>query len=345
LPRGATCGDGKLNTGEHFISNVNGQANYAGSLEGTFGCIAALGDTGCGFEHPFGAMLRSLGADGNGGAPAENANFLRPNAHLAVVLLTNEDDCSAPINDTMFFDPTSRYVSDPRGPLTSYRCNEFGHRCGGKSPPRTMAADLSDKCTSAEDGRLLRVRTVADQLKALKPGTPEMVLVSVIAGPPAPYRVRLGQPTLTDDPAQWPSIDHSCSQNDGTFADPGVRLKELTDAFGANGTFQSICSASFMPALEKIAQEIGKKTSGIACLDGVPDADPDAPGFQADHCQGVDLLEPTGSVPLKSCEETGAVAPCWELGPPTAGCPSGAVRFQRDTVPLGLTATRFTCKW
>jgi hypothetical protein len=343
MPRG-TCGAGKLNVGERFISNVNGNTNYAGSLEGAFGCIAALGDTGCGFEHPLGSMLRSLGADGNGGAPPENANFLRPNAYLAIVILTNEDDCSAPINDTTFFDPSSRYVSDPRGPLTSFRCNEYGHRCRGVSPPRTMAADLTGTCQSAEDGLLLRVRNVASQLKGLKPGEPDKVLVSVLAGPPSPYKVHLEQPTLTDDPAQWPAIDHSCAQNDGTFADPGIRVKELTDAFGANGIFQSICSASFVPAMERFAQEIGKKADGIPCFDGVPDGDPDAPGFQPD-CEAIDFFDSTGSVTLKSCAETGAVAPCWEVGPPTTACPSGAVRIERGDQPTpGLEATMFTCK-
>ena len=39
--------------------------------------------------------LRALGADGRGGPPAENQGFLRPDAYLAIILITNEDDCSA----------------------------------------------------------------------------------------------------------------------------------------------------------------------------------------------------------------------------------------------------------
>ena len=67
--------------------------NYTGNLADVFTCIAALGETGCGFEHQFAAILRALGADGSA-PPAENQGFLRPDAYLAIVMLTNEDDCS-----------------------------------------------------------------------------------------------------------------------------------------------------------------------------------------------------------------------------------------------------------
>jgi hypothetical protein len=52
------------------------------------------GRTGCGFEHQFASVLRALGADGQA-APVENQGFLRSDALLAIVMLTNEDDCSS----------------------------------------------------------------------------------------------------------------------------------------------------------------------------------------------------------------------------------------------------------
>ena len=42
--------------------------------------------------------------------PLENAGFLRRNATLAIVLITNEDDCSAP-PDSALFDSSSQLVS------------------------------------------------------------------------------------------------------------------------------------------------------------------------------------------------------------------------------------------
>jgi hypothetical protein len=254
-PRGTTCGTAMLNPGEHFISNINGQANYTGELEDVFACIAALGSAGCGFEHQLGSVLRALGADGNGGAPAENANFLRDNAFLLVVIATDEDDCSAPFNSDLF-DPTSRLSTDPLGPLTSYRCNLYGHLCGGKPPPRDSAADLTGTCRSAEDGRLLRISDVALALERLK-ADPTKVLVSVIAGPGAPYKVSLVAPTLKQDPGQWPAVEHSCAVAN-EYADPAIRLGELVTAFGGNGLFQTACADPFASTFQRIAEQVGR---------------------------------------------------------------------------------------
>ena len=90
-----SCTTTGLDPGATFISDVDGVKNYTGNREDVFGCIAALGESGCGFEHPFASITRALGADGSP-APAENQGFLRPEAFLFIVIVTDEDDCSAP---------------------------------------------------------------------------------------------------------------------------------------------------------------------------------------------------------------------------------------------------------
>ena len=55
--------------GATFIADAGGVANYSGDIEDVFGCIAPLGESGCGFEQPFAAMTRALGADGLGTRP------------------------------------------------------------------------------------------------------------------------------------------------------------------------------------------------------------------------------------------------------------------------------------
>ncbi|HSZ81932.1 MAG TPA: hypothetical protein VLA14_06605 [Polyangia bacterium] len=258
-PVGATCAAGSLNAGQRYISNVGGVANYTGDIADVFGCIAALGDAGCGFEHQFASVLRALGADGQP-PPLENSGFLRDDAALAIILITNEDDCSAP-PDSALFDSSSQLVSDPLGPLQSYRCNEFGHLCGGRPPPRTPAGptDLSGTCVSAEDGRLLRVADVVASLKKLKPGNPNKVLVAAITGPPDPYVVDVAAPELAD-PHPWPFVEHSCTtkEPDGsvTYGDPSVRIRQWVSAFGQNGVFESICGDTFQRALTDIASGI-----------------------------------------------------------------------------------------
>jgi hypothetical protein len=346
MPRGTTCAAGSLNAGEHFIINVAGQQNFTGDIADVFSCIAALGDGGCGLEHQLGSVLRALGADGAGGAPPDNAGFLRPDALLAVVLVTNEDDCSAPLN-SMLFDPASTLVSDPLGPLDSYRCNEFGHLCGGQRPPRTMAADLTGTCHSAEDGTLLKVADVASRLKGLKVD-PTRVLVSAIAGPTAPYVVNLVPPSVRSDPNMWPEVGHSCTSADGIYGDPSIRLAELVQAFGTKGTFQPICADSLKPALDTIAQTVGSGVD-VPCLDSkLFDTNTVTAGLQPD-CAFVDHVTNGVGIrvdtPISSCAETGNAAPCWTIAADQR-CGSGLlVTFKpaAGVPPADLTTTA-TCQ-
>ena len=88
-----------------FIADLNDgvsrKRNYTGDLGDAFSCIARLGSAGCGFEQSLEAMRRALN-----GSNDENAGFLRNDAVLAVVILSDEDDCSA--SDTTMFDPRPR---------------------------------------------------------------------------------------------------------------------------------------------------------------------------------------------------------------------------------------------
>ena len=118
-----------LDPGAMFISNSGGLANYTGQLSDVLTCIAALGSNGCGFEHQLASVARALGADGLP-PPATNAGFLRDDAELAIILLSNEDDCSAPAGTTLYsLNGFQQSQENPLGPIANYRCNQFGHLC------------------------------------------------------------------------------------------------------------------------------------------------------------------------------------------------------------------------
>ena len=265
-PRG-TCTATGLDTGATFISDVGGVRNYAGRLENVFTCIAALGEMGCGFEHTFASVLRALGADGRA-APFENQGFLRPDAYLAIVLVTNEDDCSAAPGVPLYDTGSNTNVASQLGPPSNFRCNEFGHTCDGVRPSRhAPGMDVNamvsyGTCTSNDtEGYLLSTVATANRLKALK-ADPSKIIVAAITGPAAPYKVLWKAPSTADTSCgaascPWPVIDHTCTTAvDGSFADPAVRIIELTNQFGANGIVRSICSDDLAPALQSVAQAI-----------------------------------------------------------------------------------------
>jgi len=155
-PGGAGAGQcAALHAGETFLKNgdgtANSQPNFDGNIGDVFQCMALLGDSGCGFESQFESVYYALGKaslqpgtpdqDGDGVHDSHNGGFLRPGAVLAVVMLTNEDDCSIHY-DSLLLDPGVNSAMDPSGlgALQSYRCNEFGHLCDGpdgkmKPPP------------------------------------------------------------------------------------------------------------------------------------------------------------------------------------------------------------------
>jgi hypothetical protein len=344
-PRVAGCTTG-LPASEHFLSSVDGVMNFTGDMATAFSCMAQLGDQGCEFEHQFASVLKAL--EPGPSLPVTNEGFLRPEAYLAIILLTNEDDCSAP-PDSNLFDTASQMVSDPLGPLTSFRCNEFGHLCDGKKPPRTPA-NLTG-CTSAEDGRLLKISHVIDRTKALKNGAVEKILVSAIAGPPTPYDVVLTPGLLPNGTNEnQPSIVHSCQQSDGTFGDPAVRIKMWVDAF--KGTFVSVCDNTFEPAFVQIANGI-TAALGRQCFEGkLVDTDLNAAGRQPD-CVVTDITKDdhgaTVETNIPSCDKVSGAHPCWTPSFDPLACPfeSGEVKtlinVARDGAPPSELRTRISC--
>jgi hypothetical protein len=262
---GSACTSTGLALGETFIRSTGGanpSNNFTGDIATVFGCIATVGATGCGFEQQLAAVSRALGADGSP-PPLENAGFLRDDAGLVIVLVTNEDDCSAP---NAFFDASENLtLASTLGPPSSYRCNEFGHLCDGARPARNApTGQVTDtvsyaSCVPAEDaGRLTPVKTFVTQIKSLKANPGGQILVATLQGPTTPYQVHWRMSPTSPPDGLWPEITHSCMASDGSFADPGIRLQRFIEGFGANGFQFSICADSYAPALAIVADRLGQ---------------------------------------------------------------------------------------
>jgi hypothetical protein len=283
--------------------------NYTGTLADTFTCIARLGINGCGFEQHLESMRRAL----NGSNPA-NAGFLRPSAFLAVILIADEDDCSA--ENTAMFDTSQNSVTDPLGPLASYRCTEFGVVCDPDTP---RVPGPRQNCTSREDSQyMFAVQQYVDFLKSLK-DDPRMVIVAGIIGNPTPVVVGL-------DAMNRPRLEPSCSTPGAGEADPGIRFKYLLDQFPDRNTVTTICNEDLSDALIVIA-ELLKRVIGNPCIDSnILDAQGNYECQVSDvRFPGEDRQEETI---LPECNDARSNIPCWHLELDREACP---------TTPTGLT--------
>jgi hypothetical protein len=305
--------------------------NYAGPLADTFSCIARLGIEGCGFEQPLEAMKRALD-DSNPG----NRFFLRDNAFLLVVFITDEDDCSAITTEA--FDPEA----DALGPISSFRCFEYGVEC---DEPISRDPGSYSSCRPREDSEYIKsVAPYVDFLKGLK-ADPTMIMVAGIVGDPTPVEVDLD---LEDRPELMPS----CTSGSGVAA-PAVRLNWFFEQFPDRSTVTTICNDDLSTALELVAQQILPVLS--PCIEGNIDIDPNTEGTQFD-CVVSDVRFPgeerQEETPLYQCDSVPPATddmPCWHMEHRPDTCPSTATQMslivERDgtSVPSG-THTIVRCR-
>jgi len=246
--------------------------NYdGGSLEEVFDCVANLGTMGCGFEQPLESMYKALD-------PSNTANtgFVRDNAFLAIILITDEDDCSG--SNPQLYDNTQTDINSTLGPLTSYRCFEFGITCDINS--RTHLGARRD-CVPREDAAALLypLSRYTQFLRALK--DPQMLIMAAIAGPvtPSPSGLGFDVEVGLDDQDQ-PEVQYSCASGSGN-ATPGIRIynliSDMNDGEEAPGwAYSPICTADqsgfFAGIGDKIKSVLGPRPSCIpAPLKGCAD--------------------------------------------------------------------------
>lgn len=196
------------------LSNVpEGAPSHIERIKAAFSCIARVGAGGCGYEQPLEASRRALDPQ-----LAINPGFLRPEAVLAVIYTTDEDDCSAAGSE--LFDPSQQGIDDPLGPLTSFRCFEFGVSCdvGGRAlGPRTDCVPH----TGATSPHLNPIEDYITFFRQLKP--PGHVVFGAIVGPPSPV-------VVGSDGKGNPVVEPSCVAASGV-AKPAIRIHALLESF------------------------------------------------------------------------------------------------------------------
>jgi hypothetical protein len=291
--------------------------NYtSASLATAFTSIASLGISGCGFEAPLESMRLALN-----GTNAENSGFLRDSAFLAVIFITDEDDCSVENRDGFFASPMAG-VNDPLGPFASFRCFEFGIQCN-PDDPRTNGA--KEECVPRTNSPYLYdVQEYIDFLNQVK--DPNLTIVAGISGPAelsaagAGFRTNV-RPNPDPGPQNGnPELAPSCVETGLGEADPAIRLNQFITSFRTN-TLTTICDNDLSAALVTIADLLAERL-GTPCL---------APNVtQPLECVAwVEDSNGENQELVPNCSEGGP--PCWrELDPAAVLQCDGAVGVEFD---------------
>ncbi len=271
-------------------------------------CVTNLGTGGCGLEQQLEATLKALTpatptawtAPGYapprfldpesgtytlpGHALGANAGFVRQGSVLAVVLVTDEEDCSAA--------DTSMFGDDPAaaarfGPDVQLRCTRLADRSAGV---------------------LHAVERYVDGLTGLR-AEPSLLVFSAIVGLPedlVPARDAesidftgiLADPRMryAETGERENFLVDACTRSEGGVlvgsADPARRILETAaglSARGASVSLASICSADYGPAIDGVIAKIADALNG-ACLPR--DLNPDAEGRV--ECEVFEVLPAAG---------------------------------------------------
>jgi hypothetical protein len=259
-----------------WLENIEGRKNIPDgtSTVEAFQCFGPQGINGCGFESQLEAMnlalVRAQTVD------EASYGFLRSNAILAVVFVTDEEDCSYNKDWSEIFSADGNRVfwSDPDAVSPSSAvCWNAGVECSGdpsnydtcepvnKDVNGNVGVDDADAVLhpmSRYTGRLAGIEAEKQEYN------PEQeVIVGLIGG----VSLDDNQPYYSDvsntDP-EWQAsfgIGPGCEAANPNNPDepiravPPVRLRAATEAFTPDNMY-SICNSDYSPALEAIANAI-----------------------------------------------------------------------------------------
>jgi len=335
---GAGCG---LKPGARWIVDTlkfdgsGRDQNYVGELTEVFTCLArAVGTSGSPYPQPLQALRVALNPQRD--VNEANTGFLRTNATLYIVLISDQDDCSADPDATK---NDGLFLQVNPGDSPRLRCAARGHVCNGQPIPDYtpltgysgpgFTANLAD-CAAKDQVDpaqpdysylpLIRVQDIVDSINNAIPSG--RILVSGIIGWPADRALTSPQYQIGKDPTA-PSPQDSlwdvlpvCTTSatalpatDGYKAYPALRLKEFLDATESRDAQGnplpnafSICNPDFSDAIVQIG-DVGDYVHPGCVQYPLVDSDPNTPVIEP-QCQAIQrlLCDPPG---LADCPASG----------------------------------------
>jgi hypothetical protein len=342
--------------GDDLYLNYPEEGFTAADLISDVTCMTGQ-DDGCGFEQQLESILAS-DADRN---PA-NSGFNRDGALLAVILITDEDDCST--TDPRVFDVEPRTSNPFQGPFTSIGELQFNLRC------------------SEHKDALQQIQRYVDGVASLKDDPSQVVFAAITGVPEDPaldrdnfnsdeerYAAILSAgamqevPNPADADTQGQQLTPACTATDGSGdAFPGRRIVETMEGLAAGNTgvgtvVESICAADYSPALNAIVDRIAAALRQL-CLPRPLNRDSlDLVGCEVREVQpaGMSCADPEVSDRGREAERVSTEDVGTEEEPdirevcrvtqlpsdPAAGVPEGLGWFYDDFTPETVSACTF----
>ena len=168
------------------------------------------------------------------------------NCDLGAGKLYTDSSCK-PASDEALFDPSKQGLNDPLGPLTSFRCFEFGVtcECPGQKTCDRHTIGVRTNCKPEPTGKYLHtVKSFATFFRSLKK-TPGRVIMASVGCPTGMYPTIKADGKPTTDPmtlgkvevgmrGTYPALKPGCTINiagsDNECA-PAIRLQALVHSF------------------------------------------------------------------------------------------------------------------
>jgi hypothetical protein len=216
-------------------------------------CLARQGTSGCGFEQQLASPARAFTRE-------DQADFVRDNAVLAVIVMSDEEDCSMQDGQAMFAEDEAQHQDEMK----------VGLLCGNHPEHLFPPSHFYEAFTEAR-GRADAVVYLAIAGVPWAGENPEGAAACQGYGDQIAecldqdaMQLVAEQPSLPED-LTW-FFRHACSrylapEDDSpvTYGFPGRRFVELANDFGANGYVYSICNADWSPAFDALGAMIAGK--------------------------------------------------------------------------------------
>ncbi|MBZ5714571.1 hypothetical protein [Nannocystis pusilla] len=248
----------------NWLERTNGQLNVAAGLADALACTLPQGVSGCGFESPLESMYLALAQTALPGSPT-NYGFLRPEADLRIVFITDEMDCSYVPEFSEIFTTNKTFWEDPDRPdATSAVCFNAGVTCTGGPGTYTECHATNHDVTGAITGDpseavlqpLSKYVQFLQGIQASKTGGATVRVIG-LAGVPQDFETGEVPLVYADHPNAEEQdlfgIGPGCTAPDPLVSSdlaayPPARLLEFAQPF--DGQFFSICDDDFDAAMK-----------------------------------------------------------------------------------------------